>query len=261
MNKEPYRTSSIPRQRRFALDAGRMGRNKHIVHGLAELDVTVAREHIRAHKERTGERLSFTAFIINCLGEAISRHELLHAYRNWRGQLVIFEDVNIVIMIEAKLDGRKVPMPYVLKTVNKKSYLEVHQEIWDVQAAPAESQGARFMDWFLYLPWPLRNLFYWVVLRVPQYFRASTSSVLVTAVGMFSRGAGWAITKPSHTLAVALGGIAEKPGVVDGQIVPREYLHLTISIDHDVVDGAPMARFGNELMTLIERGYGLPDAE
>ena len=66
---------------------------------------------------------------------------------------------------------------------------------------------------------------------------------------------------PSHTLAVALGGIAEKPGVVDGQIVPREYLHVTISIDHDVVDGAPMARFGNELMALIEQGYGLPDGE
>ena len=259
--EEPYRLIPIPRQRRFSLDAGRMGRNKHIVHGLAELDVTVARQIILAHKEKTGQRLSFTAFIINCLGEAIGRHELLHAYRNWRGQLVIFEDVNIVMMVEAELDGRKVPMPYVLRAVNKKSYLEVHQEIRDVQAAPAMSQGARLMDWFLYFPWPLRHLFYWVVMRMPQYFRANSSSVLVTAVGMFSRGASWAITKPSHTLAVALGGIAEKPGVVDGQIVPREYLHLTISIDHDVVDGAPMARFGNELMTLIEQGYGLPDGD
>ncbi len=63
-----------------------------------------------------------------------------------------------------------------------------------------------------------------------------------------------------HGLAevdVTLGGIAKKPGVVDDQITVREYLHLTISVDHDVVDGAPIARFGNELMTLIEQGYGL----
>jgi pyruvate/2-oxoglutarate dehydrogenase complex dihydrolipoamide acyltransferase (E2) component len=261
MKKESYRIDPIPRQRRFSLDAGRMGRKKHIVHGLAELDVTVARAWIQAYKEKTGERLSFTAFFINCLGEAISRHDHLHAYRNWRGQLVIFEDVNIVTMIEIESDGRKVPMPYVLQAVNKKTYLEIHQEIRAAQTAPAETKGAKFMGWFLYLPWPLRRLFYWVVLRMPQYFRANASSVLVTAVGMFSRGAAWAITMPTHTLAVALGGIAQKPGVVDGKIVPREYLHVTISIDHDVVDGAPIARFGNELMTLIEQGFGLPNGD
>ena len=34
-------------------------------------------------------------------------------------------------------------------------------------------------------------------------------------------------------------------------------MHVTVSVDHDVVDGAPAARFGNELMNLIESGYGL----
>jgi pyruvate/2-oxoglutarate dehydrogenase complex dihydrolipoamide acyltransferase (E2) component len=259
--KESYRLVPIPRKRRFSLDAGRMGRKRHIVHGLAELDVTVARKSIREYRDRTGERLSFTAFIINCLGEAISRHEQLHAYRNWRGQLVIFKDVNIVTMIEAELDGRKIPMPYVLRAVNRRSLLELHREIRSVQSAPAQSGEARFMNWFLILPWPLRRLFYWIVMRIPQFFRSNSSSVLVTAVGMFSRGAAWAITMPNHTLTVAVGGIAEKPAVVDGAIIPREFLHVTISIDHDVVDGAPMARFGNELMSLVEQGYGLPEPE
>ena len=94
-------------------------------------------------------------------------------------------------MIEADLEDRKVPMPYVLKAVDKKPYLAIHQEIRTVQVAPAKSEGARFMNWFLFLPSPLRRLFYWVVLRFPQYFRSNSGSVLVTAVGMFSRG-GWA---------------------------------------------------------------------
>ena len=112
---------------------------------------------------------------------------------------------------------------------------------------------------FLYLPWILRKPFYWAVMRMPQFFRKVSSPVMVTAVGMFSRGASWAITKPNNTMTVALGGIAEKPGVVDGEIAIREYLHLTVSVDHDVVDGAPAARFGNELMGLIEGAYGLTD--
>jgi hypothetical protein len=51
MNEDKYRIVPIPRQRRFALDAGRLGRGKHIVHGLAEVDVTVARKIIEDHDE------------------------------------------------------------------------------------------------------------------------------------------------------------------------------------------------------------------
>jgi pyruvate/2-oxoglutarate dehydrogenase complex dihydrolipoamide acyltransferase (E2) component len=259
--KESYQVFPIPRQRRFAMDAGRQGRNKHIVHGLAELDVTVARQYIRDYEARHGEKLSFTAFIIYCLGEAIRRHPELHAYRDWRGRLVIFDQVNINTMIEVGMAGRRIPMPYLIKGVNQKSYLEVHWEIRQAQSQPAKSDEARFMNWFLFLPWPLRRLFYWMVMHVPQSFRQHSSPVMVTAVGMFSRGASWAITHPSTTLTLALGGIAQKPGVVEGRIEVREFLHLTVSVDHDVVDGAPAARFGNDLMSLIESGYGLAAAE
>ena len=36
---------------------------------------------------------------------------------------------------------------------------------------------------------------------------------------------------------------------------------MTVSIDHDIVDGAPAARFMNELRQLIESAYGLPGTE
>ena len=80
---------------------------------------------------------------------------------------------------------------------------------------------------------------------------------MVTAVGMFGQGGGWGITMPNFTLTVTLGGIAEKPGVVEGRIEIREYLDMTVSVDHDIVDGAPAARFVNQLRGLVERGYGL----
>jgi len=61
----------------------------------------------------------------------------------------------------------------------------------------------------------------------------------------------------NFTLTVTLGGIAEKPGVVDGRIEIREYLCMTISVDHDIIDSAPAARFTQRLKELIESGYGL----
>jgi len=56
---------------------------------------------------------------------------------------------------------------------------------------------------------------------------------------------------------VTVGAVAQRPGVVDTRVEAREHLALTLSVDHDVVDGAPAARFAAELRTLLERGDGL----
>jgi pyruvate/2-oxoglutarate dehydrogenase complex dihydrolipoamide acyltransferase (E2) component len=256
-NSEEYTKESIPRMRRFSLDAGYLGRRRHIVHGLIEVDVTEVRRLIQEHENETGEKLSFTAFIIFCLSKSIGKNPHMHAYRNWRNQLVIFEDININSMVEIDRDGRKIPIPHIFTKVNHKSYLDIHNEIRSTQKNPGQTVESNFMEWFLVLPAFIRRMFYWVVMKVPHLFRKYSSSVMVTAVGMFGQGGGWGITLPNFTLTVTVGGIAKKPGVIEDRIEIREYLDLTISIDHDVVDGAPMVRFVNHFRELIESGYGL----
>lgn len=258
-NHDDYEVVPFPRMRRFALDAGYLGRRRHIVHGLLEVDVTKARHFIREHKSRTGETLSFTAFIITCLARAVDMHKEVQAYRNWRNQLIIFDGVNVNTMVEVESGGGKVPMPYIIKAANKRTFRDIHDEIRATQADPHSSVESKFMRWFLLLPAFVRRLFYWIVMRNPHLLRQYSSSVLVTAVGMFGKGGGWGIPMPNFTLTVTLGGIAEKPGVVEGRIEIREYLSVTISFDHDIVDGAPAARFTQQFRELIESGYGLID--
>ena len=260
-DKRSYRTEPIPPMRRFALDAGYLGRRRHIVHGLLEVDVTDARALIREHEQATGEKLSFTAFIISCLSRAIEAHPHAHAYRDWRNRLVIYEDVNITSMFEVEFGHKKTPMPHVFRAANRKTFRQVHDELRGVQNHPQASAESQFMRWFLLLPAFLRRLFYWVVTKFPQSFRESSSPVMVTAVGMFGQGGGWAIPMPNFTLTVVVGGISAKPGVYQGEIAIREYLDLTVSIDHDVVDGAPAARFAHTFRTLLESAQGLRHLE
>lgn len=252
-----FKVEAIPKMRRFALDAGYLGRRRHIVHGLIEVDVTEIRNFIEEYKSKTGETLSFTAFIIFCLSRAIEKNPHMHAYRNWRNQLVIFEDININSMVEIERNGKKLPIPHIFKAVNQMSFYDIHREIRSTQENPSQTTESNFMEWFLILPAFIRRMFYWVVMKVPHLFRDYSSSVLVTAVGMFGQGGGWGITMPNFTLTITVGGIAKKPGVVDDKIEIRQYLDLTISIDHDVVDGAPMARFANHFRELIENGCGV----
>lgn len=54
------------------------------------------------------------------------------------------------------------------------------------------------------------------------------------------------------SLQVVVGGMTQRPRVVDGQVEIRDVLDLTLAIDHNVVDGAPAARFAAELRELIE---------
>lgn len=85
-------------------------------------------------------------------------------------------------------------------------------------------------------------------------------TVGLTAVGMFGEGAGWGIPPGTPQLNITVGGIGVKPGVVDGHIAIREYLSLTISFNHEMIDGAPAARFTQRLKGLIESGYSLDDS-
>jgi len=254
-----YTVLNYPRARQLMADGGRLGLRKHTIHGLVEFDVTLAREAIRQHKEQTGETLSFSAFILACLGQAIDMNRHMHAYRSWRNQLIIFDTVDVNTLFEVEVAGKKTIRPHILRGVNQKTLRELHQEIRDFQQGHQGSQESRFIEWFVRLPGFARRLFLRVLFKNPKMIKAYYGTVLLSSVGMFGTGSGWGIPVPNHTLQVTLGGIAPKPAVFEGRIEIREYLSVTISIDHDIVDGAPAARFAQRLKELIESGYGLCD--
>jgi pyruvate/2-oxoglutarate dehydrogenase complex dihydrolipoamide acyltransferase (E2) component len=58
-------------------------------------------------------------------------------------------------------------------------------------------------------------------------------------------------------ILVIVGGITKKPGVLDDTIQIREYLHITVTVDHAIVDGSPLVRFIGRLTELLESAYGL----
>jgi pyruvate/2-oxoglutarate dehydrogenase complex dihydrolipoamide acyltransferase (E2) component len=114
------------------------------------------------------------------------------------------------------------------------------------------------------LPRPLAGFFKALIKAAtnldPTILTSMAGTVGVTAVGMFGEGqSGWGMALTPQSLGLVVGGIAWKPGVVNGRIEPREILNLTVTFDHEVIDGAPAARFTRRLMELIECGYGLDE--
>jgi pyruvate/2-oxoglutarate dehydrogenase complex dihydrolipoamide acyltransferase (E2) component len=251
-----YQVVPFSRERQVTIDGGRLAARKHTVHGLIEVDVTTPRQELRTHKARTGEALSFTAFVIACLAKAIDENKRMHAYRDWRNRLILFDEVDVNTMVEVALGGRNVVLPLCIRAANRRTVSDMHAEIRALQASPRHTR-AFGIRWFARLPRFARDLFYWAIFKNPRWLKQSFGTVGVTSVGMFGNGSGWAIPFGVHTLEIALGGIAKKPGIVDGRIEIRDYLCMTVSFDHDIIDGAPATRFIQRLKELIESGFGL----
>jgi pyruvate/2-oxoglutarate dehydrogenase complex dihydrolipoamide acyltransferase (E2) component len=255
-----FQVVSLPKTRQAIGDMLHEGQRKHMIHGLTEVDVTRPRQHIARHKEETGETLSFSAYVIACLAQAVDENKMMHAYRGRRNRVVLFEEVDVNTQIERDLNGRKWVMPYIIRAANKKNYLQIHGEIRAAQVKEIDDARERKQfDLYLKLPRFARRLFWWALRRSPHRTKQIAGTVGVTSVGMFGRGGGWGIPITTQTLLLTLGGIAQKPGVIDGRIDIREYLSLTATIDHDLVDGAPAARFLKRLAELLESGHGLND--
>jgi pyruvate/2-oxoglutarate dehydrogenase complex dihydrolipoamide acyltransferase (E2) component len=229
-----------------------------MMHGLLEVDVTGAKARLKSHKAATSESLSFTAFLAVCLAKAVDEHKAVQAMRKGSKCLVLFEDVDIYLPIEHEMVGQKQVIPHIIRAANRKTLREIHDEIRAVQARGIPKEAMKFMPLPGLLFKPYFWFFGWRGSRNPQLWKKVAGTVGITAVGMFGNGSGWGIPIPPPTaLMLTVGGIGEKLAVVDGNIVIREYLSLTLSFDHDIIDGAPAARFTRSLKDLIEDGYGL----
>jgi pyruvate/2-oxoglutarate dehydrogenase complex dihydrolipoamide acyltransferase (E2) component len=268
-----YQERRFPEFRNPTLDTLELGIKKHHIPSLLEVDVTEARAYMRECKARTGEGISFTGWVMKCIGQAVSEHKYIQAMRKGKKSLILFDDVDISIIVERSVGhSETLPMPYIVRKANEKSVREIHNEIRMAQEEALEAgevqlgaaRSVRLARAFALLPKFVRHLLVWRRLTKNPFFAKKTmGTVVVTSVGSVGQdnGYGWAIPISIHPVVFALGNIARKPGVVGEEIKIREYLSMTILFDHDVTDGAPMVRFIQRLKELLEQSYGLNEQD
>ena len=263
-----YEISDFPKARIPILDFLALGDNKHYVKGLIEFDVTEGRNKIREHEKNTGEKISFTAWLCKCIGQAASEFKEVHSMMMGKNKIIKFDDVDISITVEKTVNGNKSPMPLVIRKTNNKTIKQINDEIRAAQSEEVSGAAVlgthdlkKKMKYYLSLPKFIRKFLIKRRLKDPIKVKQLMGTIIVTSVGMFGNLYGWLIPTTNHPLAFGVGGITKKPGVVEEKIEIREYLTITVLFDHDVVDGAPATRFISRLGELIETGFGLLNLE
>jgi pyruvate/2-oxoglutarate dehydrogenase complex dihydrolipoamide acyltransferase (E2) component len=230
------------------------------MHGLLDVDVTDAKRLLATSEPA----VSFTAFVIACVARAAAAHPEAHAYRNWRGRLVVHRHVDITTIVEIATAQGPFPLAHAIRDADIRNVADLTTELHQVMTDQSVRAGRKWIVGATQIggrvPGMLATMY--ALMRRSPRLRQLTGTVAVTTVGMFAGGGGFGIAPLTlMSLQIVVGGVSPRPRVVGGRIEVRDVLDLTVTIDHNVVDGAPGARFGAELRELIESASVLRDLE
>jgi hypothetical protein len=157
----------FPVRRRLVTGALRAGRRSSTMHGLIQVDVTEAYRSVRA----ADPPLSFTAFVVSSVGQAVAAHPDVHAYRDWRGRIVTARHVDIGTLIEVSTKDGPLPMSHLIRDADIRDLADITAEIRAVQANLRSSLSGQLLD--RYTPFGARvpgliGLFYLLLARSPR---------------------------------------------------------------------------------------------
>ncbi len=258
--KDTYIYKEIPQSRIATFDVFSLGLLKHHVSALLEFDVTESRKKLHDLRKKN-INISFNGWIIKVIGSVLKMHPEASAFLYNKKKLIIFADINISILVEKKINNKKVPVPLVIENSNVKSALEITREIENAKNQELSNNDKVINKRitlseriYYHMPGFVRRTVWKILLRNPKIAYKKMGNAVVTSVGMMGRINGWFIHKSVHPVSFGIGSVIKKPVVIDNEIKIREILNMTILVDHDVIDGAPMVRFLNDLTRSIETG-------
>ncbi|MED4750737.1 dihydrolipoamide acetyltransferase family protein [Brevibacillus choshinensis] len=177
-------------------------------------------------EKMTGYRLSYTEIIMKAVATALSRNPKVNA--SLKDDVIeLHETINIGLAV-AVTDGLLVP---VIKQADRKGLADLTTETKRVAGLARDGR------------------------LLPDDMRGGTFTI--SNLGMYAIDVFTPIINQPESAILGVGRIHEKPVGVNGQIVLRPMMSLSLSFDHRVMDGAPAAAFLQEIKELLELPYHL----
>lgn len=182
-----------------------------------------AREQLIADYDR---KISYNAFLVMAVSRGLSEHPYMNA-RFTEAGIERLPQVNVGVAVDTER-GLLVP---VVPEASSRDLFELDQILRGLLQRAKEGSSP------------------------PDELTGGTFTI--TNLGMYDIDAFTPIINPPESAILGVGRIIAKPVVVNGEVVVRERMALSLSFDHRVVDGAPAARFLQRAKHHIERPFAL----
>jgi hypothetical protein len=130
------------------------------------------------------------------VARAAAAHSDVHAYRNWRGQLVTHHYVDVGTMVEISTPQGPFALPHVLRDADVRDVPDLTAELHRVKRQPSASGSGRWLERAApvatCIPGAIPAMY--AVMARSVALRQHVGTVAVTAVGMFADGGGFGLT-------------------------------------------------------------------
>ena len=239
-------------------------RSKNTIWAYGAADITLPRRKFREHKKKTGESISFTAFLIACYARIVEKHKYpMNTLIKNKKNYYIFDEVDVQTNTERIIDGVKKPVNLTIRNAHSKTLREIHEEIRKGQKKKIElttgNRGGKALIKYLpKLPRFIRKMIIHKTFTDPLLKKKLLGTVGLTAAGMMAKETnelGWAIYMTPHSCSLGIGSMAKEYKMdKEGKIIERESLAVTLAFDHAVIDGGPAARFLQDLYYTVREG-------
>ncbi|HEV8660757.1 MAG TPA: dihydrolipoamide acetyltransferase family protein [Thermoanaerobaculia bacterium] len=167
-------------------------------------------------------KLSVNDFVIRAAALALRHHPNVNA--SWGDEAITQHgEVHIGVAV-ATPEGLITP---VIRNADQKSVPDIAQE---VRALAEKAKNRKLL---------------------PNEYQGSTFTI--SNLGAWGIEEFTAIINPPNSAILAIGAAEARPVVIDGQVVVRSRMKVTMSCDHRVVDGAAGAEYLKTLRQLIEQ--------
>jgi pyruvate dehydrogenase E2 component (dihydrolipoamide acetyltransferase) len=221
----PYRDETTSQMRRVI--AGRLAESIGPVPTFyltveIEMDATLALRKQINETVPEDQKISVNDIIVKAAAMALMKHPFANA--SYQDKTIRFygqADIGVAVAID---EGLITP---VVRGANLKGILEISAEIRDL-AAKAKAKKLQ-----------------------PEEYTGATFSI--SNLGMFGIKEFTAIINPPEGGIIAVGGAEATPVVRDGEIVVRNIMHVTMSCDHRIIDGATGAKFLKTFRQMLEQ--------
>lgn len=177
-------------------------------------------------EKQNGFRVSYTEILIKAAAQTLEVYPRVNASL-MNDEIILNQEINIGLAVAVE-DGLIVPS---IKEANKKGLAEL------TKSSKLMSKKARNGE-----------------LTTDEM---SGNTFTISNLGMYAIDGFTPIINPPETAILGVGRMVEKPVVIEGDIVVRPMLTLSLSFDHRAIDGAPSAEFLTEIKRRIEEPYGL----
>ncbi len=186
-----------------------------------EVEMSKAMATRKQLNEISPTRISYNDLVVKSCAVALRQHPAINS--SWLGDKIrINKEINVGVAV-AVPDGLLVP---VIRHADMKSLSQINVE---VKALAGKAKEKRLQ---------------------PDQMQGNTFTI--SNLGMFDIDEFTAIINPPDACIMAVGSIAEKPVVKDGELAVGNIMKLTLSCDHRVVDGASGAKFLKTVKSMLE---------